>query len=394
MRREIITLEELHPSQEQVLSESSRFNVLNCGRRWGKTTLSKNLLSETALNGDPAGYFTPTYKLLEGTFKETLIDLEPVTRRKHDNQFIELVTGGIIEFWSLDNPFAGRSRKYKRAIIDEAAFVKSLTTSWNESIRPTLTDLIGDAWFMSTPRGKNDFYKFHQRGKSNEKNWASWTLPTNTNPFIDKQELEDARIDLPEIAYNQEYLAIFSDNVANPFGIKYIERCIKTLSNNPAVVYGIDLAKSVDWTVVIGLDEYRQICFFDRWQSDWGQTKQRIKNIVGSTEALVDATGVGDPIVEDIQKECHAIEGFKFTSESKQQIMEGLAASVQKSEITILDGILRDEMESFEFEYSRTGKVKYRAPDGMHDDCVCALALANHKFSHKNFLGYIHTKVY
>lgn len=382
MREEIVILPELHENQQKVINEAERFNVLDCGRRWGKSVLAINLLSETSIDGFPSGYFTPTYKLLEGTYRETLIALEPIISRKHDNQFIELITGGIIEFWSLDNPHAGRSRKYKRVVLDEAAFVKDLWDAWNNSIRPTLTDLIGDAWVMSTPRGKNGFYKLYSKGTSGEKNWKSWQMPTHTNPYIDKNELDDAKRELPESAYNQEYLALFSDNAANPFGIDHIKLSVRPISNQPTVCFGVDLAKSVDWTVVIGLDKNGQVTVFERWQSDWSQTKQRIKQIIGSKPTYVDSTGVGDPIVEDIQKECHGVEKYFFTSQSKQKLMEGLASSIQTQKVFCLDGVMRDELESFEFIYGRTG-VKYSAPDGLHDDCVCSLALASLKLNEK-----------
>lgn len=370
-----ITLPKPHANQVKVLQERERFNVLDCGRRWGKSVLSINLISETALDGFPAGYFAPTYKLLEGAYKETIQNLEPVIKRKHDNQFIELITGGVIEFWSLDNQYAGRSRKYKRAIVDEAAFVKSLWVAWTEAIRPTLTDLIGDAWFMSTPRGKNDFYKLYQRGVSGEPNWKSWQMPTNSNPFINANELEDARRDLPEAAYNQEYLAEFSDNAANPFGVNHIREVVKPKSNLSVECYGVDLAKSFDWTVVTGLDRNGDVCYFERWQSDWGQTKRRLIDLLKGTHTLIDSTGVGDPIVEDIKRQCYGVDGFHFSSTSKQQLMEGLANAIQTKKIGILAGVMQDELESFEFQYGRTS-VKYSAPTGMHDDCVCSLALA------------------
>jgi hypothetical protein len=66
---------------------------------------------------------------------------------------------------------------------------------------------------------------------------------------------------------------------------------------------------------------------------------------------------------------------FKFTSQSKQQIMEGLAVGIQSRKITFPDGLIKTELENFEYQYTRTG-VRYTAPEGMHDDCVCALALA------------------
>jgi len=372
-----ITLNKPHQGQSKVLSEKKRFNVLDCGRRWGKSKLAINLLCETALSGKPAGYFTPTYKLLEGTFKETIAILAPIVKRSHQNQTIELITGGLIDFWSMENPFAGRSRKYQRAIIDEAAFAKELFNSWNEAIRPTLTDLKGDAWFMSTPKGKNDFYKLYTRGVNRDGEWMSWKMSTYTNPYIDHNELEDAKKDLPELAFTQEYLAEFNDNIANPFGFNYIQDNIKGLSNNEVKCYGIDLAKSSDFTVIIGLDGNGETAYFERFQRDWGSTKNYIINLIGNKPTIIDSTGVGDSIVEDLQRARGNVIGYKFTSQSKQQLMESLANSIQQGKIKYPDGIIPEELKSFEYEFTRSG-VKYSAPAGMHDDCVCALALANH----------------
>jgi len=300
--------------------------------------------------------------------------LEPIIARKNDHQFIELITGGRIEFWSLENELAGRSRKYKRIIIDEAAFAKDLWKRWTESIRATLSDLKGDAWFLSTPKGKNDFHKLYMRGVSQEPNWNSWQMSTYMNPFIDPLEIDDAKKDLPELAFSQEYMAEFNDNSANPFGIAYIDQCTYPLSNLPAVSYGIDLAKSHDWSVIIGIDKNGSVCYFDRWQSDWRTTRAKILELPRGYIAI-DSTGVGDPIGEDIQRARGDVEAFKFTSTSKQQIMEGLAVAIQTRTITFPLGLITEELKNFEYQYSRTG-VKYSAPTGLHDDTVCALALA------------------
>lgn len=373
-----IILTEPHQNQLKVIQEAKRFNVLCCGRRWGKSALSVNLLSEIAIDGDPAGYFAPTYKLLDGTYNECLNALDPIIKRKNEHQFIELITGGRIEFWSLENELAGRSRKYKRSIIDEAAFSPNLWDRWTQSIRPTLTDLKGDAWFLSTPRGKNDFFKLYMRGKQEEPNWMSWQMSTYTNPFIDPLEIDDAKIDLPQLAFSQEYMAEFNDNIANPFGTAFIAQCTFPLSVEPPVCFGIDLAKSFDFTVIIGIDKNGSVCHFDRFQLDWRQTVQRIRSLPNLPIAL-DSTGVGDPIGEDLARWMSNVELFQFTSKSKQQIMEGLALGIQQRRITFPEGIITDELNNFEFEYTRTG-VKYTAPSGLHDDCVCSLALAWHKW--------------
>lgn len=347
---------------------------MDCGRRWGKSKLSVNLLSEPALNGSPTGYFTPTYKLLKETYNDCAKALSPVITRKSDQEFIELVTGGIIDFWSLDNPYAGRSRKYKRVIVDEAAFVRSLWEAWTESIRPTLTDLKGDAYFFSTPKGKNDFFKLFMRGKSGEENWASFQMSTYTNPFIDPSEIDDARKDLPALAFSQEYMAEFNDNVSNPFGFDFIRQCTFPMSSLKPICFGIDLAKSSDWTVIIGLDINGVVCYFDRFQKDWRSTVNHILSLPAAP-CNIDSTGVGDPIVEEVQGKRQNVEGFKFNQWSKQQLMEGLALSIQQRRVNFPEGPIKDELENFEYNYTKTG-VRYSAPVGLHDDCVCALALA------------------
>lgn len=377
LKKEIeIILNEPHDAQQLVLNEAERFNVVDCGRRWGKSALAVNLLSEPAMDGHPVGYFTPIYKLLDGTYNECLLALDPIIKRKNEHQFIELITGGRIEFWSLENQLAGRSRKYKRAIVDEAAFVKGLWKLWTESIRATLSDLKGDAWFLSTPRGKNDFHKLFLRGKNNTPNWKSWQMSTYTNPYIDKEEIDDAKADLPELAFLQEYMAEFNENIANPFGSEHINKCTKPLSGKEAMYYGIDLAKSVDWTVIVGLDIDGNVAHLQRFQKDWQQTRETIRNILKHKPIFIDSTGVGDAIVEDLQRYFNNMTGFKYTSTSKQQLMESLASAIHKGEIGFPEGAIKDELEIFEYLFTSTG-VRYSAPAGFHDDCVNALALAN-----------------
>ncbi len=147
------------------------------------------------------------------------------------------------------------------------------------------------------------------------------------------------------------------------------------MSGRPPVVYGVDLAKSIDWTVVVGLDDQGTVCRFDRYQWPWEETVKRLVNEIGLTPAVVDSTGVGDPIVERLQREISNVQGYNFSQTSKQKLMEGLAVAIQTSEIKYPDGPIVSELESFAFEYTRTG-VRYSAPDGLHDDCVMALALA------------------
>lgn len=365
-----------HTSQDEVLRQRARFNVLSAGRRWGKSVIAINLLIEAALLGKKCGYFGPTYKLINEVYRELKQRIEGAIIQSNDQEKrIELLSGGVIECWSLQRRDSGRGRKYHLVVVDEAAFVKDLKECWTEAIRPTLTDYKGDAWFLSTPKGKNYFYHLFLKGKDGDLNWASFQKTTYDNPAMDKEEIDDAGRELPELAFSQEYLAEFNDNVACPFGHDKIEHCVGDMSTEPAVVYAADLAKSHDWTVIIGLDRNGAVCHFERFQKDWRQTKNILLNLPVHVPLWLDSTGVGDPICEEIAGERTRVHLFKFTSQSKQQLMEGLASAIHQHKLIFPDGLIREELENFEYEYTRGG-VKYSAPSGLHDDCVCALALA------------------
>lgn len=211
-----VILKRPHSAQQTIKTNARRFNAICCGRRWGKTTLGIDLAVEPALRGYPVGWFNPTYKLLSEAWRDLKRTLEPVTRSRSETEHrIELVTGGVLEAWTLEDVSAGRGRKYKRVIIDEAAMARNLEESWEQAIRPTLTDLLGDAWFLSTPKGFNYFHTLFERGLSpNFPDYACWQMPTKTNPYLSLTELESARVEMPERAYRQEYEASFVDDVS------------------------------------------------------------------------------------------------------------------------------------------------------------------------------------
>lgn len=103
-----------------------------------------------------------------------------------------------------------RGRAFRLVLIDEAALVKQLRQVWENAIRPSLADFKGDAWFLSTPRGMNDFKLFFDRGQDPEReDWASWRMPTASNPFISPKELAQAQMDMTEAAFSEEFLAKF-----------------------------------------------------------------------------------------------------------------------------------------------------------------------------------------
>ncbi len=380
-----IQVPKLHHAQQRVVTEAKRFNALMCGRRFGKTTLGIDRVADAAARGLSVGWFAPTYKLLLEVWREVeLIFASMTVSSSVQERQIRLQGGGVIDFWSLDHVDAGRGRSYGRVVIDEAGVVRDLETAWQQAIRPTLADLRGDAWFLGTPKGRRFFWSLYQRGQSGDGEWMSWRFPTGFNPYINPEELEAARRDMPDPAYRQEFEGEPSEDSGNPFGLDAIRECVAPASEAEPYVWGWDLAKSVDWTVGIPLDESMRVTrAWQRFQLPWEETQAKILAVTEAS-ALADSSGVGDPIVERLQRESTVFEGFKFTGVSKQQLMDGLRAAIQRREVRFPDGPIRAELEAFEYEYTRTG-VRYSAPHGMHDDCVMALALAvQHYTANKN----------
>lgn len=213
----------LHPAQKQILTNARRFNHLRCGRRFGKTTLIEEL-SSVALDGWPVGIWFPTYKDLSEVWKDIKHLYSPITSRVSEQlkQIELIIPGGLIDFWSMEDPDSGQGRKYKRAIVDEGAKAPKLYAAWENTIRPTLTDYKGDAYIMSRPKGKNNpFYLLEEKHKPFD-NWAffhftSYDNCTDVGGYLQRSEIEEAKLQLDDINFRQEYMAEYVDANDRPF---------------------------------------------------------------------------------------------------------------------------------------------------------------------------------
>jgi phage FluMu gp28-like protein len=371
-----------HETQQKVLECQSRFIVLLCGRRWGKSLISQTITILHLLGNKQVAYITPTYHLASVFFDEIVRNLNGIAKTNRTELTIELL-GGKLRFFTGEKLDLLRGHKFHMVIVDEAAYIRNLQEGWERVIRATLTDYSGKALFVSTPRGFDYLYSLSQ---IQNHDWQTFKFTTYDNPFIPKNEIDEAKMMLPPAVFEQEYLANPMQNADNPFGSDNIRNNIIELSNKPALYYGIDLAKSYDFSVIIGLDEDGKVAKFDRFQKSWQHTKDTILMLPRNTQGYIDSTGVGDPIVEDITTQRRGLEGFKFTSSSKQQLMEGLVSAVHQGLIKYPKGIITDEMEVFEYRFTSTG-VRYSARDGFHDDTVMALALAWKAFIERRTFG-------
>lgn len=376
----------LYPKQLEAIFHDKRYGCIEASTKAGKTVgCIAWLFEQAAIHGAEGRNFwwvAPIFPQAKIAFRrlKRYLPLELYTANESELT-ITLINGAVIWFKGADKPDSLYGEDVYAAVLDEASRMKE--DAWI-AVRSTLTATRGPARLIGNVKGrKNFFFSLSRKAEAGEPNMAYHVITAYdavAGGVVTLDEIEDARRLLPEQVFNELYLCKPSDDGGNPFGIRAIREAVAPLSDRPPACWGIDLAKSQDWTVCIGLDAYGQTCRFERFQMPWQETIARIIGLVGDTPALVDSTGVGDPILEALQKAKRNFEGFKFTAQSKQQIMEGLAVAIQQRTISYPDGIIVMELEQFEFEYTRTG-VRYSAPAGMHDDTVCALALAVSKHS-------------
>ena len=205
-KREIF-LPELHEKQIEIVEDQSRFKVLSAGRRWGKTLLGCWLCIAYALEGKRAWWVAPTYTMaLEGWRELRQIAIDYGVIVKEAERTIITPNGGMVSVRSADNPDRLRGAGLDFIVLDECAFIKEQT--WTEVLRPTLSDRMGSALFISTPKGYNWFQRLFEEAQ-NRDGWATWTLPTSSNPLVPLSELEIAKEEVGSFLYSQEYEAQF-----------------------------------------------------------------------------------------------------------------------------------------------------------------------------------------
>jgi hypothetical protein len=370
-----------HTAQSDVLAGRQRFNALCCGRRWGKTTIAMEVIVRVLLDGKPAAWYAPTYRLLKDAWSQIKQTLEPVTERSQEAEKLEVIGGGSLECWSLDKPDAGRGRAYAAVIIDEAAIVPNFEKAWEQSVRAQLSDYRGEAWFLSTPKGTASyFHTLYQRGQAKEPGWASWQMPTATNPFIDAREIADAKADLTDLAFAQEYLAQFVVWAGAVF--RRITDCVGTIERTPAAMIGVDWGRTGDYTVFVALGSTGHVIEVDRFRGiEYGQQRNRLvefwKRHGARCWIVAETNSMGGPVVEQLQADRLPVQGFLTTGPSKASIIQGLALAFERGTIRIPnDPVLIGELQAFEGTRSPSGNMRYGAPSGLHDDTIMALAIA------------------
>ncbi len=404
-----------HPTQRQWMACSADVKVAACGRRWGKTEAAAVDASAMAIlePGTVQMIVSPTYdqsRLIFDTV-ERLMLASPATRKMAKvvrTPYPRLTfRGSVITARTADEDGRNlRGHAADRVIVDESVI--------SEVISPMLADRNGQLVMVSTPFGKNHFYRAYLKGRQDgasapARSTRSFSFPSWENPHISRDYIEAQKQWLTPRQFAAEYAAEFLDSQSAVFAWEDIEAAAaagdarRDLGGGAfeVVAAGIDWARYSDYTavVVVGAGESGiEVLGMDRFNGmSWNLQVERAVRFLASHRAgsvLTDQTSIGDPLIEQLrarlwESRCETVvEGLTFTSQAKRELIEQLAMRFAQGGIAIpRDEQLMRELQYFEYELTPSGGVRMQGAGGCHDDLVTALALACRQASRTAWTG-------
>ena len=383
----------LHSGQLRVvdlIKGPAKYVTAVAPRQTGKTFLSIQTLLYWAIN-DPGClifFVSPTYAQASKPLDELYNAIAKsgiVETYNRSALSLVLKNGSKMVFKSTERSDNLRGYTVDYMIVDEAAYHRDGV--WDSVLKPMLLVKGKKVLFISTPRGtSNWFYKMYQLGQDPEAtNYASTRMEYIENPFLDLQELEEARRVLPEHIFAAEYEGSFTESGNAVFDMTKA-RTFPIYPRPQGKIYcGVDLGRANDWTVATFIDSTGAVIDVYRDnQKDWSTMTSNIIQKVLQWRAVtwVETNSIGDVIYEMIKAAWWDTHPFVTSNRSKNDAIEGLAVDILSGEVQIPNGDLFPplifELNAYAYDYSpKTRSIKYGAPTGLHDDTVMSLAIAN-----------------
>ena len=394
-----------HEGQKPVIACIEREIIIVAGRRWGKSAVSGYLVVKTFLekliqirkgeiDSVKIWIVAPTYELANKVFEYVLKFLLAYDKRfgqfvqNRPTPAIQLSERIWIQCKSATEPMSLLGEELDMQVVDEAALIPEQV--YHQYLKPTMLGRKGKVVYIGTPRGKgwfeSKFYYLQEKG-------SAFTFKSTDGVSISPEELIEVKRTTPKLLFEQEYEAKFVSEAGMVFrNIEEVtveqSKILRDSARGRKYTMGVDLAETQDYTVITVMDaESHEVVHFDRFQGkDYPLQKDHIwlkAKRYNNARVIIDATGVGKPIYEDLRKAGVFVEDFTFTGKSKEELIGKLIVFLEEKYIRIPDiKVLQDELRAFEYKYinERTGErlanVKYGAPSGFHDDAVISLALA------------------
>jgi len=392
-----------HPGQLRVWNEIQsdfekgvRHFTIIMPRQWGKSFMFKMLVIHWATR--KVAYpmlWVSQYLSNSRMVMEDIVDLiqdEPFYKSSNKQDMkITFKNGSIIRFRGADNVKSIRGLSNRVVFLDEVAFFPNLDDTWNKVIRPTtLAQPDPQIYLISTPNGRNLFYDFALRGKSDKyPTYGYYSGAYTESPYVDLEEIENARKELPVDVFRQEYMAEFLDVNLGVF--RNVDAC-STLMEWVQPIYGVrfhagvDFGRRNDATVVTVVDDNGRVCYI--WKSEvgmgWDEIVDNVVKILKRYRVFhcyAESNAQGDVLVDQIRKQFPRVDGFYTTNDRKNDLVENLKFALEKKIMILphktLYEALYNELNSFSFKRTPAGnKIKYGAEENKFDDHVLSLCFA------------------
>jgi len=392
-----------HSGQQKFHNSKARFRAMTCGRRWGKSlSASREAMKAMVKKPDQLGWIVaPTYELSNKVFREVYWAFHKhmpwmIKSSSASRMNIELHNGSILLGKSADNPTSLIGEGLDFLIIDEASKIKS--DVWWEALRPTIADKKGWVVFISTPTGKNWFYEIYVLGIDHEKNpaYESWSFTSYDNPYLDHEEINEARSKTPRDKFRQEWLAEFLESADSYFSYDIIQSCvdesIKIIEKreHPKHMYylGVDCARmGEDESVLMVLErnaftQELRIVYIEVWETN------TIPQLSGRVRFLdtqfrfqsmhVDMAGLGSGVYDNLNLAIPGrTVGCKFTTKEKQDIYSNLKVLMENGKLKFpRNRKLLEQLKDLRYDTMPSGDLKIHHSENGYDDYPDALALA------------------
>jgi hypothetical protein len=378
--------------QRAIYLHPARFQVLACGRRYGKTELGKVLsYREMVKNGGEVWWVAPQYKMSTKTWHELLSAFRPIaTWVSAQERTIVLSNGGKLVVWSGDAGETMRGGSPSLVIMDEAAMITD-NSLWFGVIQPALMDNKGRAYFLSTPRGRNWFYDVYVMGMDfsgnmkRDEQYKSWNFSSYNNPHIDPKVIDSTKLSTPDRFFRQEYMAEFLTDSGSVF------RGVLDISTMPYMKpypgrfsVGVDWGRKEDYTAVsiFDIDAKTQVHLERMSKVDFPTQIAFLKGLFEEWRPLhigIEENSFGLPAADYLRKEGIKFKSIYMTNKRKREVIELLSLNIEQRKIKLLNERIQiNELQAYQMNTTAHNNITYNAASGYHDDTVIATGLANY----------------
>lgn len=377
--------------QQSIFDDKALYKIVSKGRRFGLTNGAANDFIKSALAKlFKRGLWVDTVntnidRYVERYFVPKLRVLPEGYWSWKKQAKILYILDSYIDFRSADRPENIEGFGYDKLFLNEAGIILKDEYLWYNAIRPMLWDYKASSVIGGTPKGKGLFYQLYLRGiDENQPEYKSFHFSTFENPFLNIPQIQEEMKSMPERVRQQEIFAEFLDDTGVVF--RGVDEVMTAKPSEPisghVYVMGVDLAKVQDFTVITVYDRATNAQVYQKRLNmlEWPYQKKwimEISNHYNHALTMLDATGLGDPIADDLLRASVPVEPVKLTNEIKKQIIEKLAIYIEQQKIKMINiPETANELKSFTYDITSTGKIRYSAPVGFHDDIVIANCLA------------------